>query len=136
MGYKWQGRTQFQKNWYVNLLLVKVKNDKGQRTQVVSNLSVHPYESWLLVQVVDLYKSGIVMEWVLMLIDQQVLNGGDKGASNGERIASRSDSDDTVLNIRHRHYWQYVGLPALNVQVLYDPILSNKGALLPASQYT
>ena len=38
-----------------------------------------------------------------MLIDQMVC-----GTSNGERIASRSDSDDTVLNIRHRHYWQYV----------------------------
>lgn len=105
-----KGRTQFQK-LVCKSVIGKVKNDKGQRTQVVSNLSVHPNGRKLVIgtscgsiQIWNCYGVNVNVNRPLGVVYSA--HGGESGkggvtfvtfsGGNGEYIASRSDSDDTV----------------------------------------
>ncbi|KAK1747497.1 putative WDR70-like protein [Skeletonema marinoi] len=92
-----RGKTQFQK-LVSQKVISKCKNEKGQRTQIVSNLSVIPMEGrlWLVHRAV-VFKSGAALE-----VHGISAHGGTKPVTfvtfigDGSKIASRSDSDDTV----------------------------------------
>jgi len=100
-----RGKTQFNK--LVSQKVVgKCKNEKGQRSQIVSNVSVHPGGRKLAVgtscgsiQIWNCFGSGINSRPLGAVYSA---HGGTKPvtfvtfSANGERIASRSDSDDTV----------------------------------------
>lgn len=100
-----RGKTQFNK-LVCQRLVGKLKNEKGQRTQIVSNLSVHPGGRKLVVGTA----CGSIQIWNCF---GTMVNSRPLGAvysahrdakpvtfvsfsRNGERIASRSESDDTV----------------------------------------
>lgn len=100
-----RGKTQFQK-LVCQKVIGKCKNEKGQRTQVVSNLSVHPNGRKIVVGTAD----GSIQIWNCFGtgVNSRPLgavysaHGGSKPVTfvtfsgNGELIASRSDADDTV----------------------------------------
>jgi len=106
-----KGRTQFHK-LVCKSVIGKVKNDKGQRTQVVSNLSVHPNGRKLVIgtscgsiQIWNCYGVNVNVNRPLGVVysAHDGESGGKGGVTfvtfsggNGEYIASRSDSDDTV----------------------------------------
>ena len=105
-----KGRTQFHK-LVCKSVIGKVKNDKGQRTQVVSNLSVHPNGRKLVIgtscgsiQIWNCYVGNVNVNRPIGVIYSAHGEGSGKGGvtfvtfsgGNGEYIASRSDSDDTV----------------------------------------
>lgn len=100
-----RGKTQFNK-LVCQRLIGKLKNEKGQRTQIVSNLSVHPGGRKLVVGTA----CGSIQIWNCF---GNMVNSRPLGAvysahrhakpvtfvtfsGNGERIASRSEADDTV----------------------------------------
>ena len=100
-----KGKFQFQK-LVCQKLIGKCKNEKGQRTQIVSNLSIHPSGRKLVVgtscgsiQIWNCFGSGTNSRPMGAVYSA---HGGLKPVSfvtysgNGERIASRSESDDTV----------------------------------------
>jgi len=100
-----RGKTQFQK-LVCQKVVGKCKNEKGQRTQIVSNLSVHPSGRKIVVgtacgsiQIWNCFGSGVNSRPLGAIYSA---HGGTKPVTfvtfsgNGERIASRSDSDDTV----------------------------------------
>ena len=106
-----KGRTQFQK-LVCKSVIGKVKNDKGQRTQVVSNLSAHPNGRKLVIgtscgsiQIWNCYGVNVNVNRPLGVVYSAHSGESGKGGGvtfvtfsggNGEYIASRSDSDDTV----------------------------------------
>lgn len=102
-----KGKTQFKK-LVCKVVIAKVKNSKGQRTQVVSNVSVHPNGRKLVIGT----SCGSIQIWNCF---GNNLNARPLGAvycahgsgnnkpvtfvtfsGSGERIASRSADDDTV----------------------------------------
>ena len=100
-----KGKFQFQK-LVCQKVIGKCKNEKGQRTQVVSNLSVHPSGRKLVVgtscgsiQIWSCFGNGVNIR---PLGAVHSAHGGSKPVTfvtfsgNGERIASRSEADDTV----------------------------------------
>ncbi|KAL3802806.1 hypothetical protein HJC23_007583 [Cyclotella cryptica] len=100
-----KGKTQFQK-LICQKVVGKCKNEKGQRTQIVSNIGVHPSGRKIVVgtacgsiQVWNCFGSGMSSRPLGAVYSA---HGGSKPVTyvtyscNGERIASRSDSDDTV----------------------------------------
>jgi WD40 repeat protein len=100
-----KGKFQFQK-LVCQKVIGKLKNEKGQRTQVVSNLSVHPSGRKLVVgtscgsiQIWSCFGNGVNTR---PLGAVHSAHGGSKPVTfvtfsrNGERIASRSEADDTV----------------------------------------
>ncbi|KAL7531598.1 hypothetical protein ACHAXR_004130, partial [Thalassiosira sp. AJA248-18] len=101
-----RGKTQF-KNLVCQKVIGKVKNEKGQRTQVVSNLSVHPNGRKIAVgtacgsiQIWNCFGNGVNSR---PLGAVYAAHGGTNKPvtfvtfnGNGERIATRSESDDTV----------------------------------------
>ncbi|KAL7555043.1 hypothetical protein ACHAWF_018648 [Thalassiosira exigua] len=100
-----RGKTQFKK-LLCQKVIGKCKNDKGQRTQIVSNLSVHPSGRKLVVGTA----CGSIQIWNCFgsVVNSRPMgavysaHGGSKPVTfvtfsgNGDRIASRSESDDTV----------------------------------------
>ena len=100
-----RGRTQFQK-LVCQKVIGKCKNEKGQRTQIVSNLSVHPNGRKIAVGT----SCGSIQIWSCFggSVSTRPLgavysaHGGAKPVTfvtfvgDGSKIASRSDSDDTV----------------------------------------
>lgn len=100
-----RGKTQFQK-LVCQKVVGKCKNEKGQRTQIVSNLSVHPSGRKVVVgtacgsiQVWNCFGSGVNSRPLGAVYSA---HGGTKPVTfvtfsgSGDRIASRSDADDTV----------------------------------------
>jgi WD40 repeat protein len=100
-----KGKFQFQK-LVCQKVIGKCKNEKGQRTQIVSNLSVHPSGRKIVVgtacgsiQIWNCFGSGVNSR---PLGAVHSAHGGSKPVTfvtfswSGERIASRSESDDTV----------------------------------------
>ena len=108
-----RGKTQFKK-LVCQKVIAKVKNERGQRTQVVSNISVHPNGRKLVIgtscgsiQIWNCFGGGSSSTRPLGAVYGAHGDGGGSGANNkpvtfvtfngsGERIASRSESDDTV----------------------------------------
>ncbi|KAL7494860.1 hypothetical protein ACHAWT_003437 [Skeletonema menzelii] len=100
-----RGKTQFQK-LVSQKVISKCKNEKGQRTQIVSNLSVHPNGRKIVVGT----SCGSIQIWSCFgsLVSTRPLgavysaHGGTKPITfvnfigDGSKIASRSDADDTV----------------------------------------
>eukprot|EP00984_Skeletonema_dohrnii_P012300 scaffold4978_cov122-Skeletonema_dohrnii-CCMP3373.AAC.7 len=100
-----RGKTQFQK-LVSQKVISKCKNEKGQRTQIVSNLSVHPNGRKIVVGT----SCGSIQIWSCFgssvstrpLGSVYSAHGGTKPVTfvtfigDGSKIASRSDSDDTV----------------------------------------
>ena len=100
-----RGKTQFQK-LVTQKVISKCKNEKGQRTQIVSNLSVHPNGRKIVVGT----SCGSIQTWGCFgsSVSTRPLgavysaHGGTKPVTfvtfigDGSKIASRSDSDDTV----------------------------------------
>ena len=87
----------------------KCKNEKGQRTQVVSNVCVHPSGRKLVVgtacgsiQIWNTFGSGLNSRPLGAVYGAHGSSTGNKPVTfvafsgNGERIASRSEADDTV----------------------------------------
>ncbi|KAL7516017.1 hypothetical protein ACHAWX_001077 [Stephanocyclus meneghinianus] len=100
-----KGKTQFQK-LICQKVVGKCKNERGQRTQIVSNIGIHPSGRKIVVgtacgsiQVWNCFGSGMNSRPLGAVYSA---HGGSKPVTyvtfscNGERIASRSDSDDTV----------------------------------------
>lgn len=100
-----RGKTQFNK-LICQRVIGKLKNEKGQRTQIVSNLSVHPGGRKMVVGTA----CGSIQIWNCFgnMVNSRPLGAvysAHRGAKpvtfvtfsgDGERIASRSDADDTV----------------------------------------
>lgn len=100
-----RGKTQFQK-LVCQKVISKCKNEKGQRTQIVSNLSVHPNGRKIVVgtscgsiQIWSCFGSSVSTRPLGAVYSA---HGGTKPVTfvtfigDGSKIASRSDSDDTV----------------------------------------
>jgi len=100
-----RGKTQFRK-LVCQKVIGKCKNEKGQRTQIVSNLSVHPNGRKIVVgttcgsiQIWNCFGSGVNSRPLGAVYSA---HGGTKPVTfvtfsgNGERIASRSEADDTA----------------------------------------
>ncbi len=100
-----RGKTQFNK-LICQRVIGKCKNEKGQRTQIVSNLSVHPSGRKMVIGTA----CGSIQIWNCFgnMVNSRPLGAvysAHRGktpvtfvtfSGNGERIASRSGSDDTV----------------------------------------
>ena len=100
-----RGKTQFQK-LVSQKVISKCKNEKGQRTQIVSNLSIHPNGRKIVVgtscgsiQIWSCFGSSVSTRPLGAVYSA---HGGTKPVTfvtfigDGSKIASRSDSDDTV----------------------------------------
>jgi WD40 repeat protein/pSer/pThr/pTyr-binding forkhead associated (FHA) protein len=100
-----RGKTQFQK-LVSQKVISKCKNSKGQRTQIVSNLSVHPNGRKIVVgtscgsiQIWSCFGSSVSTRPLGAVFSA---HGGTNPVTfvtfvgDGSKIASRSDSDDTV----------------------------------------
>jgi WD40 repeat protein len=110
-----KGKLQFQK-LVCQRVIGKCKNEKGQRTQIVSNISVHPNGRKVVVgtvcgsiQIWNTFSNsnnGVLMNSTRPLGAVYSAHGGDSSnnkpitfvtvSGDGSRIASRSELDDTV----------------------------------------
>lgn len=107
-----KGKLQFHK-LVCQKVIGKCKNEKGQRTQVVSNISVHPNGRKVVVgtscgsiQIWNTFSSNGVMNSTRPMGVVYSVHGGDSSnnkpitfvtfSGDGSRIASRSELDDTV----------------------------------------
>ncbi|KAL7452342.1 hypothetical protein ACHAWC_004073, partial [Mediolabrus comicus] len=103
-----RGKTQFQK-LVCQKVIAKCKNEKGQRTQIVSNLSVHPNGRKIVVgtscgsiQIWSCFGSSVSTRPLGAVYSAHGSGTTTKPVTfvtfvgDGSKIASRSDSDDTV----------------------------------------